>query len=236
MTDPTPSGGYDALVFDMDGTLVEYTTDDLRREAAVTAFEAVGIDPSDDELRSVAAGSTENARGICRERGVEPDDFYEQFDPLLAERQHEVVEGGGKPPYDDALTALDRLGIDGDGPNGTLAAVLSNNYQSVVERTLDRHLPGHFPVAYGVPTGPAGRERRKPHAGYLRAVLADLDAAPDRTLVVGDGRSDVAVAAAVGVDCAHVERRGPHTGDEEPTHRIETLVSLPAIVDPPGDT
>lgn len=230
MTEDPGGPPYDALVFDMDGTLVEYTTDECRREAAIAAFDAVGVAPTGDELASVAADSTENARGICRDRGVDPDAFYEAFDPLLAERQHEVVADGGKPPYDDALAALERLGIDGDG-DGHPAAVLSNNYQSVVDRVLDRHFVGHFPVAYGVPTGPAGRQRRKPDTAYLEAILADIDASPGRTLVVGDGHSDVAVAARAGADSAHVERRGRHEGPVEPTHRIESLAALPSLLE-----
>ncbi|PSQ38347.1 hypothetical protein BRD13_06650 [Halobacteriales archaeon SW_5_70_135] len=104
-----PADGYAAVVFDMDGTLVEFTGRDLRRETAVEAFDEAGIALTDDELAAVVDGSTANARAVCRDRDVDPAAFYDPFDRLLAERQRAVVADGGKRPYDDALTALKEL-------------------------------------------------------------------------------------------------------------------------------
>jgi phosphoglycolate phosphatase len=234
MTAPTDDTGgegtdtdYEAVVFDLDGTLVEYTGRDRRRAAAVETFDALGVDPTADELRSVAAGSTANARAVCRAHGADPAEFYERFDPLLADLQLDAIDDGGKRPYDDAVAALDRLRV-GDG--GPPAAVLSNNFQSVVDRVVERHFPGRFAVVTGVSPGPEGRERRKPDPRQLVSTLATLGSAPEGALVVGDGSSDVAVAARAGVDSVHVERAGPHEGADDPTYRVETLQALPALV------
>lgn len=230
MTDGPTTAGYDAVVFDMDGTLVEYTGHDHRRSAAVEAFDAVGIDPTDAELDVVAESSTANAREICDDRGVDPADFYARFDPALLDRQLALLEDGGKRPYPDAVDALDRLGI-GTDDGAPVAAVLSNNYQAVVEAVLDRHFPGRFHTAYGVDPGLEGRRYRKPDTRYLQQALDDLGVNPDRTVVVGDGASDVAVAAAAGMDSVHVRRHDtrPETATD-PTHQTDGLTGLPAIV------
>ncbi len=236
MTPRSGDGQYDALVFDMDGTLVEYTGYEFRRRAAVAAFDAVGIDPTEDELLRVAEDGTANAREVCADRGVAPADFYDAFDPLLADLQRDLVADGGKLPYDDALDALDRLGLHGsdtapDGGPALRAGVLSNNYQSVVESVVRRHFSDRFGATYGVPPGIAGRDQRKPATGRLERTIGDLGADRDRVLMVGDGADDVAVAAAAGVDSVHVRRRDRSLPDEaDPTYSIADLSALSDIV------
>ncbi len=219
--------GYAAVVFDMDGTLVEYTGHDLRRAVARETFAAVGIDPTEAELRAVAEESTANARAVCETHGVDPAAFYERFDPALAERQRAVIDDGGKPPYDDARTALAALE---DRP--AAVAVLSDNYQSVVDRVVDRHFPGRFAVARGVAPGVEGREHRKPDPTNLRRILAETDTPAERALVVGDSSRDVAVAARAGVDSVFVRRDGRRLdGGDDPTYQVDDLGALPGILD-----
>jgi len=220
--------GYEAVVFDMDGTLVEYTAHGARREAAVEAFTAVGIDPTEAELRSVAEGSTANARAVCETHGVDPAAFYDRFDPALAEHQHAAVADGGKPVYGDARRALEDLAVGAELP----AAVLSDNYQSVVDRVVESRFPDRFVAAHGVEPGLDGRRWRKPDTRNLRSALEAMDVPARRALVVGDGTRDVAVAARAGVDSVFLRRAGTsYDGDHEPTHRIDDLDALAAIVD-----
>ncbi len=220
--------GYAAVVFDMDGTLVEYTDHGLRRAVASETFAAVGIDPTEAELRSVAEETTANAREICEAHGVDPAAFYERFDPALAERQRALVDDGGKSPYDDARTALSGVGV-GDSVAG---AVLSDNYQSVVDRVVERHFPGRFAVARGVAPGVEGRRQRKPDPTNLQRALTAIDAPAERALVVGDSSRDVAVAARAGVDSVFIRRNGRRLdGDHDPTYRVDDLGALAEIVD-----
>ncbi|PSQ37973.1 hypothetical protein BRD10_04550 [Halobacteriales archaeon SW_12_71_31] len=234
--------GYAAVVFDMDGTLVEFTGRDLRHETAVEAFDEAGIAPTDDELAAVVDGSTANARAVCRDRGVDPAAFYDPFDRLLAERQRAVVADGGKRPYDDALRALEELTApaarreraDG-GPPPVDVAVVSNNYQSVVDDVIERYFPDRFAVAYGTEPGEADRRRRKPDPHFLLRAVDDLGVDPAATLLVGDSADDVDAAAAAGVDVAHL-RRDPDRGrsepdpDAAPTYRVDGLDELLAVV------
>lgn len=217
-------GGYAAVVFDMDGTLVEYTSHDLRRAVASETFAAVGIDPTEAELRAVAEESTANARDVCETHGVDPAAFYERFDPALADRQRTVVDDGGKPPYDDARTALSEIG------DGVATAVLSDNYQSVVDRVVARHFPSQFAVARGVAPGLEGRQYRKPDPTNLQQTLAEMDVAAERALFVGDSPRDVAVAARADVDSAFVRRDGARADGHEPTHRLDDLGQLAQVV------
>jgi len=232
--------GYAAVVFDMDGTLVEFTGRELRRETAVEAFDEAGIAPTDAEMAAVVDGSTANARAVCRDRGVDPAAFYDPFDRLLAKRQRAVIADGGKPPYEDALAALEGLSgvtttraerADGGDRPAVGTAVVSNNYQSVVDSVVERHFPDRFAVAYGTDPGDEGRRRRKPDPHFLLRALEDLAVDPGAALMVGDSADDVDAAAAAGADVALLARgRGRSEPAAEPTYRLDGLDELVDVV------
>jgi hypothetical protein len=138
-----------------------------------------------------------------------------------------VVANGGKPVYEDARQALAELGVGDVLP----AAVLSDNFQSVVDRVVEERFSGRFVVAHGVEPGVEGRRRRKPDTGKLRAALDAVGVPRDRTLVVGDGTRDVAVADRAGVDSAFVHRDAAQVDDYDPTYRLDDLEALVGIVD-----
>lgn len=220
-------GGYGALVFDMDGTLVEYTAHGARRELAVEAFDAVGVDPTTAELRSVAEGSTANAREVCEAHGADPAAFYERFDPDLAAHQRSAVDDGAKSAYEDARRALDALGVGERLP----AAVLSDNFQSVVDRVVEERFPDRFAAAHGVAPGVEGRRRRKPDTRNLERALDAMGVPADRALVVGDGTRDVAVADRAGIDSAFLRREDSGVDGHDPTYRLDDLGELVGIVE-----
>ncbi|PSQ38348.1 hypothetical protein BRD13_06655 [Halobacteriales archaeon SW_5_70_135] len=117
------------------------------------------------------------------------------------------------------------------------AAVVSNNYQSVVDDVVERYFPDRFAVAYGTEPGEAGRHRRKPDPHFLLRAVDDLGVDPAATLLVGDSADDVDAAAAAGVDIdvAYL-RRDPDRGRSEPdpgaapTYRVDGLDELLTVV------
>ncbi|MGP4014937.1 D-glycero-alpha-D-manno-heptose-1,7-bisphosphate 7-phosphatase [Saccharopolyspora sp. 5N708] len=82
------------------------------------------------------------------------------------------------------------------------------------------------PVVVYCPHVPGGGcECRKPKAGLLRRAVAELAAAPERTLLVGDHDSDLAAAEAQGCWSLHV--RSGRGGPGRP--RVGYLGSVPAL-------
>jgi phosphoglycolate phosphatase-like HAD superfamily hydrolase len=216
---------YEALLFDNDGVLTVPTDRELMRSAVRTAFANVGVAaPDEAHIDDLLAGVDPDwLAETCAGYGVDPVDFWYERDRAAFLAQREAVRAGEKPAYDD-VTAL----ADLDVPLG----VVSSNQQLTVEFLLDHHgLADAFDTHYGREPTLESLRRKKPEPYYLERALDDL-AVDGPALYVGDRASDIAAATNAGLDSAFVRR--PHTADTAlpvaPTHEIETLADLPALV------
>jgi len=211
MTDGGPA--YDAVVFDMDGVLVEPTDRDVMVGAVLTAFEAFGVDIHREFARRTVENDVVPVETI-REYGLDPEAVWHtrELEASLAQQAH--VRDGGKPVYDD-VAALDRL----DVPLG----VASNNQQATVAFVLAHHDLGYFETAYGRAPTLAGAARRKPEPDLIEAALSDLDAT--RALYVGDKPTDIRAARRAGIDSAHLRR---DRGDADPPS-VEPTYTVPDL-------
>lgn len=214
---------YEAVVFDMDGVLVELT-EGVVADAIYGAFEACGVvDPPPEHVETLVAGATvEDVRTVCAAHDIDPATFWHTRDSAASRAQVRAIEAGDKPPYED-VTVLDDL----DVPMG----IVSSNQQATVEFVLTHHgLADQFAVAYGRPPALADVRRRKPHPHFLERALGDLGV--EHALYVGDSVSDVHAAHRAGLDSAFVRR--PHRADlelpTEPTYEVESLWPLPELL------
>lgn len=221
---------YDAVVFDMDGVLVE-PTEGVVADAIYTAFEACGVaDPPPEHVESLVAGTTvEEIRTVCAAHGIDPATFWHTRDSAASRAQVRAIRAGGKSPYDDVavLDGLEDLGV----PMG----IVSSNQQATVEFVLGHHgLAEYFGVAYGRAPCLEDVRRRKPHPHFIERTLADLGV--ERALFVGDSPSDVRAANRAGLDSLFVRRahRTDLTLPVEPTYEVESLWPLPELVDGEG--
>jgi HAD superfamily hydrolase (TIGR01549 family) len=216
---------YDAVVFDFDGVLVEPTESSVLETAAENAFEALGVDPSKEDVETFAGSVTpEKIRAVGRRRDVDPDRLWRrrEHDASLAQRVQARL--GRKPPYDDidALSALDR-------PTG----VVSANQHATVEWILSHFGLDGFETVYGREPSIRGVERKKPNPHYVDLAFSDLDS--ETPLYVGDNPSDVVAADRAGADSAFVRR--PHrvdfdlsVYDADPTYDVDGLEDIVDIV------
>jgi HAD superfamily hydrolase (TIGR01509 family) len=213
---------YDAVVFDMDGVLLTgyHTPREVYREAAAVALAEQGVEaPVPDDF--VDPGGVENFRRACEELGVDAETLWTARERGADERENALIAAGERPLFGD----VDAL-ADLDVPLG----IVSNNRQATVEFAVE-----HFSLPVGAARGRdptlAGYERMKPDPYYLEAVLAELGVAPDRSLFVGDRRSDVRTGHAAGTDAALLVRDGDvPSGEPDPEHRIRSLAALPDLV------
>lgn len=215
---------YEAVVFDMDGVLVEFAEEAVY-DAVRTAFAECGVeDPPAEHVEATTAGVTvSELRSVCAPHDLDPETFWRTRDAAAARAQIRAARAGDKQPYDD-VTALGDL----DRP----MAVVSSNQQATVDFVLEHHgLAERFEVAYGRAPTLEDLRRKKPEPYFLERVLDDLGV--DRALFVGDSPSDVQAARRAGLDSAFVRR--PHRADMdpsiEPTHEIESLWRLPELAD-----
>ncbi len=217
--------GYEAVLFDFDGVVVETPSRRRLADALERAYERLGRSgPATATFRELMAGDFESVATRCRDLGIEADAFCARAAREMVRTQRESVERGLRSAYDD-VAAVRSLAV----PLG----VVSDNHPAVVSTLLDRFdLRSPFETVRGCPLTPAGLARRKPDPTNIEAALADLEA--ESALYVGDRAVDVRAADNAGIDSALLSRDGRDDPDDrsvEPTYRLSSLAAVPSIVD-----
>jgi len=162
----------DAVVYDLDGTLVRLAVDWERVEREVAdLLERAGVDA--DALSAWALLDAAEDAGV----GGEADE-------LIAAAEREGVPDSRRLALADELVAR-------EVPVG----VCSLNHHEAVRLALDEHdLAAHVDSVVGRGTVP----ERKPHPRALLAAVEELDVPPEDVLFVGDSASDEETAERAG--------------------------------------
>jgi putative hydrolase of the HAD superfamily len=225
---------YDAVIFDLFGTLVEPLTHDGAREYQAVMSAALGIAPADFhhywshvtfEQRSTGGFRTieENIAFLCRELGVPEDDARIR---AAANARYAMVARSLAPRADTLAT---------------LARIKKLGYKTGLISDCSPDVPELFtatPMApfIDAPFFSSKAGVRKPDPRIYALVCAALDVAPDRCLFVGDGDSnELTGARSFGMDAVLIRVPGdcgvrrfddPWTGP-----RIDALAKvLPMLV------
>ena len=169
---------YDAVVYDLDGTLVRLVVDWARVERELEDRVAdAGVDP--DGYSAWELLDEAEAAGIG-----------EAVERLIADHEIEGARRSERLPTADELVALD-----------VPAAVCSLNCERACEIALERHdLLDHVEAVVGRDSV----DGRKPAPGPLLAALEPLDVPPERALFVGDSGTDERAAERAGLDFRYV--------------------------------
>ncbi len=183
---------YDAVIFDMDGTVLD-TLGDLTATLN-HALAAFGYPPrTAEETRSFIGNGVRMLlrRGAGEELGEEKTKlmykaFVEYYKDHLTDKTR---------PYDgiaDLLRSLRGAGLR--------VALLSNKADFAVTILCRKFFDGLFDLYYGEREGIP----RKPDPAGAIAVMDELGVAPGRTLYVGDSGVDLATAHGADLDCVLV--------------------------------
>lgn len=183
---------YQAVVFDLDGTLL-YTLEDLYL-ATNHALATFGLPPrSRDEVRQYVGNGYRNLVRLAVPDGTS-DDVQEQ---ILEEFNrwylaHSEENTGPYPGIPELLKQLDDAGY--------ALAVVSNKGDAAVCHLMEQIFPGAFQAVAGEREG----VRRKPAPDTVNAVMDKLGLTPCDVVLVGDSEVDVATAQNAGCDCIAV--------------------------------
>ncbi|WP_254537513.1 HAD family hydrolase [Halomarina litorea] len=211
---------YEAVLLDNDGVLTELPGREALRRAAERTFSAFDLRrPTREEVHALVAGNVERIRQLCREGRVDPGAFcLEAASQAVREQKREFREGV-RTLYDDVsvLWSLDR----------SLGLVSNNQHEAVTFVVEHFGLEERFDAVYGCPFTPEGLRRMKPDPYYLDRAIADLGTRD--AVYVGDSAVDVEAADRAGIDSVLIAR-GADAPECTPTHRIESLGELPALV------
>lgn len=172
---------YDAVVYDLDGTLVRLAVDWDEASADVAAvYEAAGIDTGDGDVWRLIEEA--NDHGIAA-----------SAESALAEHETEGARNARRLPLTDEVAEL-----------SVPVGVCSLNCEAACRVALERHdLDDHLDAVVGRDT----IEQQKPAPEPLLTAIERLDAEPADALFVGDSASDETAADRAGVDFEWVRSR-----------------------------
>jgi phosphoglycolate phosphatase len=184
---------WDAVVFDLDGTLVDTAPDlhahlnEMLADLGRPGFALEDVRPMiGDGARMLLRRGLDASGGMPE--GVDLEALFTEF--LLRYTARPLRFGAIFAGVEPILEALARA--------GTRLGVCTNKPQAPTDRLLaELDLARHFSVVIGGDSLAV----RKPDPGHLQAVLDRLGARPGRAVLVGDSANDVRAAAATGVPC-----------------------------------
>lgn len=212
----------DAVVFDLDGTLID-SADDLGRAANRLLAEESRRPLSGAEVRRFIG---DGARVLVRRamQATGPEAGSAELDGLTAR----FIAHYEADPIADTIVFPGVPAVLGHlRAAGLRVAVCTNKPQAATEAVLEVLGLAAFVEAAG------GGDRfptRKPDSGHLLGTLALLDVPPTHAVMVGDNEHDAAVARAAGTGTVLVSYGYART----PLHEIDTDARIDAMPELPA--
>ncbi|ELZ46898.1 phosphatase-like protein [Halorubrum californiense DSM 19288] len=223
---PNRSAGYETVLFDMDGVILEgWGTDDaVHARALDDVLEARDVRATGDLRRSLETYEYDDGfRAACEELGVDPSELFREREERSAKRAVARLSAGVRRLHRD-VDALDEVA------EHAALGLVSNNYHPTVEFVVDHFRLDAFSFVRGRDLGPTGFRRRKPDPHYLNEALDALGASTG--LYVGDRATDMIAAERAGLDGAFLRRdhNAALDPDADPTVEIEGLGAVADLV------
>lgn len=178
-----------AIIFDLDGTLVDSARDLQDATNALLAEEGlrpISLDEAKSMIGDGAAKLVERAVAATGGDLARLPEFVARF--LTIYQANASRHTQAYPGVADTLAGLRRLGLP-------LAVVTNKPYAATIDILEALGLRGYFDAVIGGDTLP----ERKPHPAPILMALDRLGTAPEAALMVGDNYHDVQAARAAGV-------------------------------------
>jgi phosphoglycolate phosphatase len=205
-----------AVIFDLDGTLLDTLEDLADSVNAVLAERGFPVHPTGAYRHFVGDGA---AVLIGRVLPVEHRDAAIQKICLRRFREEYAVRWKNKTlPYDGVL-----LMLTGMQELGMKLAVLSNKPHDATEECVRELLPG---IRFDVVMGQVDGRPKKPDPAGALAIAEQLGVLPQEVLYLGDTSTDMETAVRAGMYPVGV-LWGFRTADELRKHGAKTLIARP---------
>jgi phosphoglycolate phosphatase len=217
-----------ALIFDLDGTLLD-TLADLA-DSGNAALEALGLPlhETDAYRYFVGLGVEELVRRMLPEERRDPETLTQAVPLLVAEYKRRWNRK--TRPYPGIAELLEAL-----RERGLPACVLSNKPQAYTDLTVQEFFPGRL---FASVRGARPEVPNKPHPAGALALAAELGLSPGEVVFVGDSATDMKTARGAGMlpvgvlwgfrDAAELTGGGARALIEHPSALIGVLDALSA--------
>jgi phosphoglycolate phosphatase len=184
--------GYEGVVFDLDGTLIDSVPDLTDAVNRLLAAAGKGPLPEDEVKLMVGDGvATLVARAFAAAGGAPDGDIAPHVARFIAD--YEKNAAIRTRPWPNVMETLERL-----RQSGVRLAVCTNKVRSATVNILDAlDMAQAFDAVVGCDDTPAP----KPDPRHVLVTLERLGVSPERAVYVGDSPNDVVAAKAAGVAC-----------------------------------
>src|SRR5215218_4699813 len=183
----------DAMIFDMDGLLVD--SEPLWRIAEIEMLSAVGVPITHDDAVQTTGLRTDEVVEVWYSRYPWPDPPKKAIEARIITRLIALVRERGKlmPGARETLNAVSGAGYP--------LAIASSSSSEIIAAVLDTlGIAAYFQVAQSAEHEPYG----KPHPGVYIEAARGLDIAPMRCLAFEDSPNGVIAAKAARMRCIAV--------------------------------
>lgn len=185
---------YDAVVFDLDGTLLD-TLDDLKN-AVNYALGKMGLPlRSREEVKAFVGNGVAKLMERSVPTGTSPQDTAKALTAFKSYyAPHSKDNTAPYPGIPETLTALRDMGCR--------LAVVSNKFDAAVKELARDYFPGLMDLAAG--ENEANQIPKKPEPTMVLRTLEALGVSPERAVYVGDSDVDLQTAKNAGLPCISV--------------------------------
>lgn len=218
---------YEAIIFDMDGVLVERTPSHVFDTSVDAAFDAYGVTEPESEdyklLRDSPRELSAHADRFNKRYGIDVGKLWKKRQEHTLRGTLDAMRNGKKNVYDDveAINSLQRQ-----------LAVVSNNQSGAVDKILHYYgIDDRVETWSGIAPRIEELRHRKPNPKNIIETLDQLDA--KMGLYVGDKEKDLLAAENAGVDSAIIRREfnAEQSFDVRPTYDLDSLEELIKIAE-----
>lgn len=177
-----------AIVFDLDGTLLNTLTD-LHASVNYTLARFGLLKRSEREVRSYLGNGV-----VALMRCALPDDKKDLLDECMPvfRAYYDVHNADMTAPYDGVIAMLEQVKA-----LGIKSAIVSNKYDAAVQKLKNETFTGLIDFALGEGGGIAP----KPAPDGVRIALEKLGESEENAIYVGDSEVDLATAANASLKC-----------------------------------
>lgn len=183
---------YDAIIWDMDGTLL-YTLEDLQGAVNHVLKQYNFPERSLEQICAAVGNGVVELMRLSVPNGKENPRFGEMMEAFSAYYEKHCTEK--TKPYDGIIPVMKELRAQ-----GVKMAVVSNKPVYGVAALSDLYFEGLLDVAMGV----SEALRRKPAPDMVWKAIEQLGAKRERCVYIGDSDVDFATAKNSGLDCISV--------------------------------